>query len=263
MTEPDRARPRALTPADLERVRSEFGVATEQVRRDHALSHVLAAIAATPEAGRLVFFGGTALSRTLLPRLRLSEDIDLLTSAPRAGIARVIEGGIADGLRRSHGHATWSPSLAVTKEAESGVLVLDGGIRIRIQLLGASGYPRWPSAFTPLEQRYADAPAAVLPTLTAPAFAASKALAWADRGAERDLYDLWGLASGGHVDAEAADLLRRHGPTARPDPARMFATAPSPDAWSAALDHQCIVRVGATEALDCVRQSWVTALSGA
>lgn len=39
------SRPGVLSAEDLERVRSAFGVATEQVRRDHAISYVLAAIA--------------------------------------------------------------------------------------------------------------------------------------------------------------------------------------------------------------------------
>ena len=41
-----------------------------QAERDHAISHALAALAASPVAQTLVFYGGTALSRTWLPRLR-------------------------------------------------------------------------------------------------------------------------------------------------------------------------------------------------
>ena len=38
----------------------------EQVRRDHLISHVLAALATDVSTNDLVFFGGTALSRTHL-----------------------------------------------------------------------------------------------------------------------------------------------------------------------------------------------------
>lgn len=56
-----------------------------QVRRDFAISWMLWAIAeSTPD---VVFLGGTALSRTLLTGLRLSEDIDLMPIGPRSQMA--------------------------------------------------------------------------------------------------------------------------------------------------------------------------------
>lgn len=61
-----------LSQDDLEREASRFGVADEQVRRDHAISHVLAGLAASMRDD-LIFFGGTALSRTHLVNARLSE----------------------------------------------------------------------------------------------------------------------------------------------------------------------------------------------
>lgn len=66
---------------EIEEVAARFGVATSQVWRDHLISHVLAAIAQTVETTDLIFFGGTALSRTHLRGVRLSEDID---PSPRA-----------------------------------------------------------------------------------------------------------------------------------------------------------------------------------
>jgi hypothetical protein len=50
------SRPRTLDPVDIERVRVEFGVADEQIRRDHAISHVLAALSTMPESEDLIFF---------------------------------------------------------------------------------------------------------------------------------------------------------------------------------------------------------------
>ncbi|MDN5856811.1 MAG: nucleotidyl transferase AbiEii/AbiGii toxin family protein [Actinomycetia bacterium] len=59
----------------------------------------------------------------------------------------------------------------------------------------------------------------------------SHLLAWHDRSATRDLWDLWALARHGHLTSDAADLYARLGPTNhRPDP-DMFATAPRQDRW--------------------------------
>lgn len=65
-------------------VADRFGADMEQVRRDHLISHLLAAIAAHVSTDDGVFFGGTALSRTFLTDARLSEDVDLIALAPRA-----------------------------------------------------------------------------------------------------------------------------------------------------------------------------------
>jgi predicted nucleotidyltransferase component of viral defense system len=58
---------RGLDPAEAAAVRDRFGVADSQVLRDHAISHVLAALSAAGRADALLFIGGTALSRTHLP----------------------------------------------------------------------------------------------------------------------------------------------------------------------------------------------------
>lgn len=76
--------PGVLSDAELRDVSRRFGVAESQVRRDHVISHVLAAIA-DEVSDDVVFFGGTALCRTHLPDLRLSEDIDLIAVRDRSG----------------------------------------------------------------------------------------------------------------------------------------------------------------------------------
>ncbi|GAA3631732.1 hypothetical protein GCM10022267_18340 [Lentzea roselyniae] len=64
---------------ELVAVADRFGVAEDQVLRDHLISHVLAALAEV--APEVLFVSGTALARTHLadPAAggRLSEDIDL------------------------------------------------------------------------------------------------------------------------------------------------------------------------------------------
>lgn len=67
---------------EADAVAEQFGVAHAQVQRDHLISHVLAALSAQVRE-QVVFFGGTALSRTYVPDGRLSEDIDLLAVGNR------------------------------------------------------------------------------------------------------------------------------------------------------------------------------------
>jgi predicted nucleotidyltransferase component of viral defense system len=61
-----------LDPQERAAFAERFGVADEQVDRDHLISHVLALLAAHLP-GEVVFFGGTALARSHLPDGRLSE----------------------------------------------------------------------------------------------------------------------------------------------------------------------------------------------
>ncbi len=56
-------------------IAERFGVAPEQVERDHLISHLLAFLSQNIH-DRIQFIGGTALARTHLPDGRLSEDID-------------------------------------------------------------------------------------------------------------------------------------------------------------------------------------------
>jgi predicted nucleotidyltransferase component of viral defense system len=65
-----------LSTERLAREADRFGVSDEQVRRDQAISHV-PAVVAEEFADEVIFFGGTALSRTHLLHARRSEDIDL------------------------------------------------------------------------------------------------------------------------------------------------------------------------------------------
>lgn len=260
MARESKARPGVLLQADLERVKAAFGVSDEQVVRDHAISHLLAAISAMDGAQALTFIGGTALSRTFLPGLRLSEDIDLMTSSTRQATADALQGAINRGLRRTHGAVSWQPELARTKGSESAVVRVGDRVLIRIQLLAERDYPRWPTTRRPLEQRYTDAPEATLTTLTPSGFAASKTATWLERRASRDLYDLWGLAQEGHINAETSRLFTTLGPTGTPVAEWMFKEAPGDVEWQAALGHQGNVRVGPAEALSSVRSAWRAAV---
>ena len=59
--------PIGLARSEQAEVQAKFGVSVEQVRRDHLISHLLGALAGMGNKVDVIFFGRTALSRTLLP----------------------------------------------------------------------------------------------------------------------------------------------------------------------------------------------------
>lgn len=241
-------------------VAEQFGADIEQVRRDHLISHMLGAIAVGVPADEVVFFGGTALSRTYLADARLSEDIDLIALAPRADVAARIEAALRRGLARSHGRPTWRPALSATSGSQPATLTVEGTASVQVQLVSGEGY-LWPTEVHEIEQRYSDAPPTRLRTLTAAGFAAAKLSAWMDRHAPRDLYDLWAMSERGLIDTTALEVFIGCGPHARPPANWVFETIPEETAWRRALGHQTRLRVTAAGALDSVRQAWHLAAS--
>jgi predicted nucleotidyltransferase component of viral defense system len=237
---------------DDERIAVElkFGVGEEQVIRDHAISHALAAIS---ELGTddVVFFGGTALSRTHLTEVRLSEDIDLIALGDRREIGDRIEDVISRRFRATLGGVTFTPHIRDTRHPDASVLQV-GDARIQIQLLSSEVYPDWPTEVVDIEQRYSDAPPARLRVLTPAAFVASKLSSWNDREAPRDLYDLWALAEAGKIDAEASEVFGKHGPYTSASKVS-FTRLPTDAEWETALGHQCIIAVSPREAATVVR----------
>ena len=247
-----------LDPAEAAAVAEEFGVSDEQVRRDHLLSHLLAVLASDlPDA--VVFFGGTALARTHLPYGRLSEDLDLFAVPHRTEVVAEVERLLATGVRRDFGQLTWDPPLSAVRDVEPAVLRARDGLTVRVQLLEPASHPAWPTERRALVQRYTDAPPATLAVPTLPAFGASKT-AWHDRHLPRDLYDLWGLAGLGGLDAAAAVVFARYGPTGHPPRPWMFTNPPAAVDWSAQLGGQTRIAVGPLDALSRVREAWAATI---
>lgn len=245
--------PGVLSDGDLTAVEEMFGVGEAQVRRDHLISHVLAALS-TLGTESMVFLGGTALSRTWLPELRLSEDIDLMALGDRGELSDLVEKTVRRELRRGFGEVSFTPSLRAARHPESSVISVRG-LRVRVQLLAGTGYPAWPSEVRPIVQRYRDAPPATLRVLTGPAFAAAKLSAWHDRRAPRDLYDMWAMAGRGMISEEAVGLFGRFGSFTRAS-AVSFAEVPTKAQWDSALAHQCIPEVGPEQAAAVVGHAW-------
>lgn len=254
MQDPGKGRPVPGVLDERERLEVEgrFGVDSEQVIRDHVISHVLAAIAGLG-TDDVIFFGGTALSRTHLSDLRLSEDVDLIALADRRAVGDRIESAVARQLQRTLGAVQFTPHLRDTRHPEPSVMQV-GDVRVQLQLLASEGYPAWPTELVDIEQRYSDASPALLRVLTPAAFVAAKLSSWSDRLAPRDLYDLWAMAEMGLFDSDAVRLFGRFGPytSAAKVP---IAEIPSVAEWNAALGHQGIIRIGPQDAATVVRDA--------
>ncbi|UNN05190.1 nucleotidyl transferase AbiEii/AbiGii toxin family protein [Rhodococcus opacus] len=240
-------------------VADQFGVAPDQVERDHLISHLLATLSGR-FADRLHFIGGTALARTHLANGRLSEDIDLVALGNRTELAADIDAALPRAVARTYGRLSWEPALSAARDTETAHLRTDGGLSVKVQLLSSRERMVWPAELRILEQRYSDAPQAQLLVPTLPAFAASKTATWHDRRASRDLWDLWSLAALGAIDDEAAALFTRYGPTNRAPGQHLFDTAPDENDWTAQLAGQTKLNVTAEAALTIVRDAWARAI---
>ncbi|HLR27578.1 MAG TPA: nucleotidyl transferase AbiEii/AbiGii toxin family protein [Ruania sp.] len=235
-----------------------FGVAPAQVWRDHFVSHILAAISRTVTTEDVTFFGGTALSRTHLPDVRLSEDIDLITPGQRSEVAADIERA-ARRLRRTHGTVEFDPPLTHAAEASPSVIRTDGGLLVQVQLLRQEGYPNWPTEVMTIAQRYSDAPPTRLRVPTAAAFAAAKLTAWLDRGASRDLYDLYAMAIRGLITKESFELFTRFSSLCCLPGRWAWSRLPSEQRWHDELAHQLRLAVGPEEAAHAAEAAWSAA----
>ena len=250
----------APVPSEWETVAAKFGVDLAQVRRDHLISHVLAALSQHLHEDEVLFFGGTGLARTHVIDGRLSEDIDLIARADRSQVGERIELALETALRRSHGRPSWAPALTETRNAQPALLQVTDGTSIQLQLLSSTGYPDWPTEIVDLHQRYSDAPPARLRVPTVEAFVAAKVSAWLDRRAPRDLYDLAALAKRGHITPAAVQCLRRHGATSAPPSVRVLGGPPTEAAWQQALAHQTRLGMSAAGAMAVFKKAWSTAL---
>ncbi|HET6736423.1 nucleotidyl transferase AbiEii/AbiGii toxin family protein [Mycobacterium sp.] len=244
-----------MDPDERDSVATQFGVSAEQVERDHLISHLLAFLS-RDFGDRIQFIGGTALARTHLPYGRLSEDIDLIAVGSRKDVASDLDAALPRAVPRTHGRLTVEPALSNIADTRPVLLRPADGRPVRLQLLSARDRVVWPTERHDLYQRYTDAPTAALLVPTLPAFAASKTATWVDRRAPRDLWDLWALSELGAIDADAAALFRRYGPTNKTPAPHMFDRAPSDAEWQAQLAGQTRLSVSASDALRSVREAW-------
>lgn len=196
-----------LSSADLTKFAGAFGAADGQIRRDHIISHVLAALPSVVGQD-WAFFGGTALWRTYLDGMRLSEDIDLLC-ADYESFLGAIQAHLPAALRREFpdSRVKLGPVLGEGRQAW---LTTAGSEPVRLYA-GAGHLTRtsWTFTDTQVSLRYLDLPPRVelsCPTLAT--FAAMKLESYYDSHSPRDLFDLAGMAGLGAFSAEANRIMQ-------------------------------------------------------
>ncbi len=223
---------------DGEEVRSfarNWGVSRSQVFRDHLISHLLHALEGTPG---VVFFGGTALSRSHLEGRRLSEDVDLYLDPTSPADRGELVATLQQGTRRDF------PGLRVEQVARlSDVTTYDvsyGDVSVKLQIVAARPEHRaYPVAETAVVLHYSDlAPTAQLTVPTIPAFGAMKLGAYEDRHAARDLFDLAGLVAIDGVTLESLVILRRVRGVGAIKHQYEDGFRPTDGEWQAELGHQ-------------------------
>ncbi|SDK20306.1 hypothetical protein SAMN04487820_105216 [Actinopolyspora mzabensis] len=110
-----------LDPQEEAAVAEQFGVARAQVRRDHLISHLLAAIS-DRLADEVLFFGGVAFFRTLTPR-GLRHVMTEPMSARSSMLACEQGAGAQSSLAASHRDSfplRWSIAVTRTKRFRRG-----------------------------------------------------------------------------------------------------------------------------------------------
>lgn len=217
---------------------ASFGVPEQQVARDHLISHVLKVLSEIRDPD-FTFFGGTALCRTWSQDTRLSEDIDLLVDDHVAG-AESLSSLISKGLRREFPKLGWR-DIERRHEIDTKALEGDGELSLRVQFVKwRKDWRALPLTVAQVRLRYSDLPEHVELSVPTPAsFVAMKLMAWEDRQAPRDLFDLHELASGGHVTAESSELFRSI-TGSKPESVLNFARIPKDVErhWASELGHQ-------------------------
>lgn len=214
-----------IPPRDLSLLSNRLAKAGRRVpeavlERDYCLAWFLVALSRTPLCDRLAFKGGTAIKKCYFGEYRFSEDLDFTLAAETdfETIRRELDVVFAEARRatgavfrfaredrRPHGNShTFYLSYEGPLPAPVGGREVKVDITIRERLVFAledrpvlRGY-----------KEYADLPAgAKIHVYSLNEIAAEKVVALMDRARNepRDLYDVWYLATGSHVDL--ADLV--------------------------------------------------------
>jgi hypothetical protein len=184
------------------------------LERDYCLAWLLVGLSRSPVREGLIFKGGTALKRCYFGDYRFSEDLDFTLAEPReleailAGLeAAYAEVQRASGIvlrfaradRKSHHNSltfyiTYQGPLpaASPKEVKVDITIRERLVRPVEDRAVLRGY-----------EEYADLPDdALVRAYALEEIAVEKLVALTDkaRNEPRDLYDLWHLTAGGHVD---------------------------------------------------------------
>ena len=194
-----------ISVAEVAEIAGLKGVPESQIWRDWVVSHLLQALGEIQQETNVVFYGGTALCRTWCHDLRYSEDIDLLiVDFPDA--ADLIQQRLKRLVRREFPDLSWGPPLRANRMITTNALTENRTVKVQF-VEPRPREDRIPTTVAPVTLRYSDLPATVdLNVPTAEGFAAMKLMAWHQRQAPRDLFDLAALAEIGAITAVALDL---------------------------------------------------------
>lgn len=236
---------------ELEQVQRFFGCSELQVHRDHAISHVLDALQNMKT--EMVFFGGTALSRTYLTDGRLSEDIDLYSNS-RDNVCRELD-HLPEMIEQEFPVANWEFLPSRVLDPKSALLNCDSVIKIRVQVLDAPSrdWDKIPTRMTPIHQRYSDVRSTQLVAPTFDSFAAMKVLAWFDRQKPRDLFDLAALSKLGDASNGVRQIVQEfvgHEVSVKMLDRKVHGS------WTEELAHQTRLDVTEEECLSAVLKWW-------
>lgn len=231
-----------------------LGVPESQIVRDHLISHTLEAIASLKN-DTIVFFGGTALCRTHLRDLRLSEDIDIIVEDLTE--AEPVRSTVTKALRRQFPTLTWDYQGRQHDVDTWHMLTGESVVNIQFALWRQGWKAAIPVSPHPVDLRYSDLPDSVEMTVpTGGGFAAMKVMAWMDRHAPRDLVDLAALADAGYLNHEALSsvhALLGYKPTAQA--IGNVAMTRVEAQWATELDHQASNLASPKACLASVRQA--------
>ena len=237
---------------EIESTSRQFGVPESQVRRDHLISHVLTALADSSTADDVTFFGGTALCRTWLPDLRLSEDIDLLVDS--TDVSDQIRSNISRALRREHPTLSWT-TLGTQHGVETCALTTTtSDLKVQFALWRHGWKDAIETTSAPVLLRYSDLPRSTDMRVPTPSgFTAMKLMAWLDRAAPRDIYDLAALAEANMIDVAALKAVNKiAGYTPTSLGITNVAMSKVRQEWNTALGHQLNEPKSLDECVDLV-----------
>ncbi len=195
------------------------------LERDYCLAWFLVALSRTPLRDRLAFKGGTALKRCYLGDYRFSEDLDFTLAAEMTfdEIRRGLDPVFAEARRATGAAFRFAREDRRTHETShpfylgyEGPLPAPAGgreMKVDITLRERLVFPLKDRPVLRGYKEYADLPDdAKIRVYSLDEIAAEKVVALMDRARNepRDLYDVWSLAAGGHVDfADLVDAIKQ------------------------------------------------------
>jgi len=190
-----------LRPAELRAVARELRFPLDIIEKDYVLGWILVGVLRSSIGSKLVFKGGTALSKVYFPRSwRLSEDLDF--TLRRVGdlveMASCIVSELPSLVRKVSGLSiTFRDDPHVAGNEYLQLKVRFGGLigAGTVKLEATRENPIGPVSIRMLARSYRDYPAQKMSVYTIENIVAEKLRAMVERKRVKDYYDVWKLAA--------------------------------------------------------------------